>query len=61
VSFRLSCAHVAEKTVAVGDHVVVFGKVIDVDHGLEAEDSGSKPSAPSLLYVEGGYSRAAGR
>lgn len=61
VSFRLSCVHVAEKTVAVGDHVVVFGRVTDVVHGLETDGSEGTPSAPCLLYVEGGYSRAAGR
>lgn len=59
VSFRLSCNHVADKTVAIGDHVVVFGRVVDVSLGLDLGHSASEPHAPCLLYVEGGYSRAA--
>jgi flavin reductase (DIM6/NTAB) family NADH-FMN oxidoreductase RutF len=59
VSFRLSCEHLAEKTVEVGDHVVVFGKVVDVAYGLEPEDTDQRRAAPCLLYVEGGYSRVA--
>jgi flavin reductase (DIM6/NTAB) family NADH-FMN oxidoreductase RutF len=61
VSFRLSCSHLADKTVAVGDHVVVFGKVVDVDHGLEETEGTSRLAAPCLLYVEGGYSRIASK
>lgn len=61
VSFRLSCAHMADKTVAIGDHVVVFGRVVGVSHGLELGHSISTPHAPCLLYVEGGYSRVGGR
>lgn len=59
VSFRLSCAHMADKTVAIGDHVVVFGRVVGLSHGLDLEQTGSTSHVPCLLYVEGGYSRTA--
>lgn len=61
VSFRLSCAHMAEKTVAVGDHVVVFGRVVDVVYGFDGGRDGGPPQPPCLLYVGGGYSRVANR
>lgn len=61
VSFRLSCTHMADKTVAIGDHVVVFGRVIGVSHGLDLGHPASTSHAPCLVYVEGGYSRVAGR
>ena len=50
-AFRLACEHVQDKTVDIGDHVVVFGRVIEV------EEFESSPSRPCLVYVDRKYGR----
>ena len=61
VSFRLLCEHMKEKTVSIGDHVAVFGKVIEAvdcveikkdEFGKEKEERRS-----ALAYVHGRYAR----
>ncbi|ETN37363.1 uncharacterized protein HMPREF1541_08354 [Cyphellophora europaea CBS 101466] len=61
VTFRLTCAYMADKTVAVGDHVVVFGRVIAVSDGSDLGHPEASTRAACLLYVDGGYGRTAGR
>ena len=56
VLFRLKCAHLDGKTVKIGDHVVVFGKVVGVD-----KRAGHDELDPCLLYVNGRYSQASER
>ena len=49
--FRFLCEHIHDKTVDIGDHVVVFGKVIEV------EEFGPSDGRPCLVYVDRKYGR----
>lgn len=53
VLFRLSCTYMPDKTVDIGDHVVVFGKVVG-----SSEHQRYEPTLPCLLYVHGKYTKA---
>ena len=50
-AFRFLCAHMHDKTVDIGDHVVVFGRVIEV------EEFGLSDGRPCLVYVDRKYGR----
>lgn len=52
VKFTLVCEWMKEKTVEVGDHVVVIGKVVDLVEGKGKDWGGG------LIYGEGKYRRA---
>lgn len=61
VMFRLHCSYLKEKTVQVGDHVVVFGEVSGADHDQLRREHASLETRPQcLLYVDGRYTSAAG-
>ncbi len=50
-AFRFLCEHLHDKTVDIGDHVVVFGRVMKV------EDFGSSDGSPCLVYADRRYGR----
>jgi len=51
IAFRFLCQYLHEKTVDIGDHVVVFGRVIEV------EEFGNSDGRPCLVYVDRRYGR----
>ncbi|RMZ78015.1 hypothetical protein DV737_g4087, partial [Chaetothyriales sp. CBS 132003] len=58
VPFHLLCEHMTEKTVWIGDHVVVFGRVMSVVDNLKNDNGlhdGSRKT--TLAYVHGRYAR----
>lgn len=58
VPFRFHCRYLGDKTVEVGDHVVVFGEVSQVFHDDNAfHDQAATLPKPCLVYVNGRYSR----
>lgn len=58
VPFRLHCRYMEDKTVEVGDHVVVFGEVSQVFYDDKAfHDRAATVPKPCLVYVNGRYSR----
>ena len=58
VPLRLQCHFMEDKTVQIGDHVVLFGKVAQIFHDENAfhDQAASRPK-PCLVYVNGRYSR----
>jgi flavin reductase (DIM6/NTAB) family NADH-FMN oxidoreductase RutF len=54
VLFRLTCSHMDDKTVVIGDHVVAFGEVIEAN---ETAQQGSDSEKVCLLYFHGQYGR----
>lgn len=61
VAFRLACRYLSEKTVDVGDHVVVFGQVIEAHEGQDQARGKTTRKTASLLYVDGQYSHTVDR
>lgn len=58
VPFRLHCRYLSDKVVEVGDHVVLFGEVLQIFHDDNAfHGQGSTAPKPCLVYVNGRYSR----
>ncbi|RMD42609.1 hypothetical protein DV735_g2498, partial [Chaetothyriales sp. CBS 134920] len=62
VPFHLLCEHMTEKTVWIGDHVVVFGQVVNVVDNLRKKKSNGsgleyQNPKPTLAYVHGKYAR----
>jgi flavin reductase (DIM6/NTAB) family NADH-FMN oxidoreductase RutF len=55
VLFQLNCTFLPDKTVEIGDHVVVFGEVRGID-GVEDGDVDRHATVPCLLYVHGHFS-----
>ncbi|RMZ91866.1 hypothetical protein DV736_g886, partial [Chaetothyriales sp. CBS 134916] len=58
VPFHLLCEHMTEKTVWIGDHVVVFGRVMSVVDNLKNDNElydGDRKA--TLVYVHGTYAR----
>ena len=50
--FEMSCEWLEQKSIAIGDHVVMLGRVLDV------EDSGMSRKSSQLIYSEGRYRNA---
>lgn len=48
-AFRLQCQYLQDKTVDIGDHVVVFGQVMETEKATE--------SIPCLVYVDQRYGK----
>ncbi len=59
VPFRLGCAYRHDKTVELGDHVVIFGTVWHVYIGnvKGSDDTAAQTDEPCLLYAGGQYGR----
>ncbi|KAK5050419.1 hypothetical protein LTR84_003700 [Exophiala bonariae] len=58
VPFRLHCRYMPGKVVEVGDHVVLFGEVLQIFHDDNAfHGQGSSAPKPCLVYVNGRYVR----
>lgn len=56
--FRLHCRYMADKVIEVGDHVVLFGEVLQIFHNDNAyHGQASSAPKPCLVYVNGRYSR----
>ena len=54
VAFHLNCHYIRDKTVELGDHVVLFGDVTDAQRG---EGSSEEPDLRCLVYADRHYSR----
>jgi flavin reductase (DIM6/NTAB) family NADH-FMN oxidoreductase RutF len=48
-AFRLHCNYLREKTVSIGDHVVIFGEVVETEKASQ--------STASLVYVDQRYGK----
>lgn len=58
VPFRLHCRYMGDKVVEVGDHVVLFGEVLQIFHDDNAfHGQAATLPKPCLVYVNGRYSR----
>lgn len=60
IAFVLECVHLKDKTVAIGDHVVLFASVWDVltdGSGHVLDGTALHHNRPCLLYVDGEYQR----
>lgn len=58
VPFRLHCRFLGDKVVEIGDHVVLFGEVVQIFHDDNAfHDQPAILPKPCLVYVNGRYSR----
>jgi len=61
VPFRLHCRFMGDKIVDIGDHVVLFGEVVQIFHDDSAfHDHPATLPKPCLVYVNGRYSRVDG-
>lgn len=55
IAFVLVCGYLKEKTVTIGDHVVLFATVLEITRkGLAMEDTVSD-GTPCLVYADQGY------
>jgi flavin reductase (DIM6/NTAB) family NADH-FMN oxidoreductase RutF len=58
IAFILECEYIKDKTVAIGDHVVLFATVTEVENktpNCVSEGSAFQPPGPCLVYAEGEY------
>ena len=58
IAFILECEYMKDKTVAIGDHVVLFAAVTEVDNKTPNhafEGNALQPPKPCLVYAEGEY------
>jgi hypothetical protein len=59
VTFRLLCKYLKDKTVEIGDHVVVFGEVLEVfDSAMDGnagEERREEEGRATMAYVGGRY------
>ena len=60
IAFILECEYMKDKTVAIGDHVVLFATVTEVDDKIpnyvfEGRSAFQPPGGPCLVYAEGEY------
>ncbi|KAL8946409.1 MAG: hypothetical protein Q9222_007194 [Ikaeria aurantiellina] len=53
----MKCRWAEEKSVVVGDHIVMIGNVVEGDYYGDLDDSG-KMTAPPLIYSKGRYRNA---
>ncbi|KEF54352.1 uncharacterized protein A1O9_09518 [Exophiala aquamarina CBS 119918] len=58
VPFRLHCRFMGDKVVEIGDHVVLFGEVVQIFHDDNTfHDQPAILPKPCLVYVNGRYTR----
>lgn len=58
IAFILDCIYMKDKTVSIGDHVVLFASVMDVINTTSShvfEGTGFQPPRPCLVYADGEY------
>ncbi|ERF68757.1 hypothetical protein EPUS_07244 [Endocarpon pusillum Z07020] len=53
VAFRIPCCYMPEKTVQIGDHVVIFGKAEAIER--KSYDSRAGETTTCLAYIDGCY------
>ncbi|KAF7508006.1 hypothetical protein GJ744_009903 [Endocarpon pusillum] len=53
VAFRIPCSYMPEKTVQIGDHVVIFGKAEEVER--KSYDLRAGETTTCLAYIDGCY------